>query len=190
MLISKTLFNFATNKTKKIMKRIKGKYIRLTEQQLNQIVKEAVERHVNMLMEYAIPRAKFIDNVGNLTTQMLENWCLVHYCTLTGRTMTKDHWKKELYAHMTNIGKKAIKGNNSCENRINAITEGFSQMDVPTTVERIDFLIGDKFIMEDIDIEDTVYAKCLEDCNNSIPSMINVLADGYYKNIKEYIETI
>ena len=63
-------------------------------------------------------------------------------------------------------------------------------MDVPSKPERIDALVGDKFVVEDIDTEDPVYLKCIDDCNNAIPAIIEALSDGYYKNINKYIATI
>lgn len=172
------------------MKQVKGKYIWLTEERLNQIVKKEVNKHINMLLEYAIPRAKFIDKVADLAGQILEHWCLVHYCTLIGRTKTKDHWTKELFAFLSNLSNQTIKNNNSDKSRLKAVYEGFSQIDVPTTPERIEKLVGSKFIIEDIDVQTPEFKQCIENCHNAIPSIIQVIVSGDYKAINQYISTI
>ena len=74
------------------------KKIRLTSNDLRDIVYETIYRVYSKLPlnEYFVNRSKFVDNVWHLSYQIVENWCLIHYCTLTGRVQTKEHWKKEL----------------------------------------------------------------------------------------------
>ena len=55
------------------MKKVKGKYIRLTEEELKGIIKEEVGKQLSLIMEYALPRSKFIDNAFNLSQQIIEN---------------------------------------------------------------------------------------------------------------------
>lgn len=172
------------------MKKIKGKYIRLTEEQLNEIVKKAVEKHVSMLMEYAIPRSKFIDNVWHLARQIIENWCLVHYCTLTNRTMTKEHWAKELRTHMTNIALTPIKGNNSADARKKAIKEGFNVMELFNGTEVINNVIFQKFTDENIDVSSKEYAQTVEDCFAELDKIIEVIASYTSANIIAYSNSI
>lgn len=172
------------------MKKVKGKYIRLTEEELKRIIKEEVGRELSLIMEYALPRSKFIDNAFNLSQQIIENWCLVHYCTIIGRTNTKEHWKSELYAHMDNVSKNTIKKNNSLENRKKAFVEAFDYNDLFTTPDRIIRLTLRKFIKEHIDTKSEEYIKCVNDCFNSVNDIIDVLADGDVYKIGEYIESI
>ena len=178
------------------MKKVKGKYIRLTEEQLNKIVHDAVEKRLSILMEYAIPRSKFVENAFNMSSQIIENWCLVHYCTLTGRTTTKDHWKRELNTHMVNASKQHIKKNNSYDIRLKAIEEGFEWNDIPTTPDRVYELVINKFIDEGIvtteayDKPDESVMKCAEDCHTNIPIVISLIAQDKRLEILKYIETI
>ena len=172
------------------MKQVKGKYIRLTEEHLNQIVKEAVERQLEMMLEYSIPRKDFVNNAAHYLGQVLENWCLVHYCTLCGRTETKDHWKCELLTHMMNIGNDTIKSNDSYESRVKAIYEGFAKKDIPSTPERIRKLIAAKLIIEKINTKDSFIVKSVEDCHNAIETIIGNIAGGDSESIWEYIQTI
>lgn len=172
------------------MKKVKGKYIRLTEEELKGIIKEEVGKQLSLIMEYALPRSKFIDNAFNLSQQIIENWCLVHYCTITNRTDTKKHWKNELFAHMDNVSKNTIKKNNSLENRKKAFIEAFDYNDLFTSPERIVRLTLRKFMKEEIDTKSEEYAKCVNDCFNSINDIIDALSDGDVHKIGEYIEGI
>ena len=172
------------------MKQVKGKYIRLTEKRLNQIVKEAVEKQLEMMLEYAIPRKDFVNKSAHLVGQILENWCLVHYCTLCGRTETKDHWSGELLMHMMNIGNETMKSNDSYESRVKAIYEGFAKKDIPSTPERIRKLIAAKLIVEKINTKDPTIIKSVEDCHNSIDTIVCQIASGDSEAAWEYIQTI
>lgn len=172
------------------MKRVKGKYIRLTEERLNQIVKEAVEKHLEMILEYAIPRKDFVNNTAHLVGQILENWCLTHYCKLSGRTEAKEHWMMELLTHMMNIGDDSIKGNDSYESRVKAICEGFAKKDIPSNPERIRKLIATKLILERIDPKDPLIIQCVEDCHNAIETIISHIATGDSEAAWEYIKTV
>lgn len=172
------------------MKKINGKYIRLTESELREVVKKEVNKQLSIILEYAIPRAKFIENAYNLSNQIIENWCLIHYCTLTGRTDTKEHWKDELYAHMENVTRKVIKKNNSYEVRLKAITEGFEWEDLLSGPDRISMLILRKFKKENIDTSSKEYLQCIEDCFNSVNTIIDIMAKFNPSLIYEYIKTI
>lgn len=172
------------------MKKIKGKYIRVTESQLQEIVKNEVNKQLSVLLEYAIPRSKFVENAYNMSDQIIENWCLAHYCTITGRSQLKEHWKGELYVHMNNVSKKVIKANNTYDIRLKAITEGFDWNNLFDGAERINRLICVKFKTEGIDMTTKEYEQCVGDCFNSLQEIIDVMARFDPLSIEEYIGKI
>lgn len=172
------------------MKKINGKYIRLTENELKEIVKNEVKRQLSIIMEYAIPRSKFIENAYNLSQQIIENWCLIHYCTIIERTETKEHWKTELYAHMNNVSRSIIKANNSYETRLKALKEAFDWNDLYDSEERVSRIISGKFKIEKIPTNTSEYLKCVNDCFNSIDAIVDVMAKFDPSLIEDYIETI
>lgn len=52
------------------------------------------------LFEMAIDRAEYSQLASNMIEQIVENWCLVHYCTLYDiDNINKNHWKQELDAY-------------------------------------------------------------------------------------------
>jgi hypothetical protein len=165
--------------------------IKLTLNELNDLVKECVYRIYSKLplYEYAVHRTDFVYRVSNLLPQILESWCLIHYCSLVGRTQTKEHWKDELFAHMSNIGGLEIKSNNKFKKRLKAIYEGFEIRDLPNKgTKQISFYIERKFISKGIDVNDNVFKQVVYDCYNSLKNIAEAIAEPL--NIKEYIETI
>lgn len=172
------------------MKLTKGKYIRLTEKELDRIIEEKVNKKLSYLMEYAIPRSKFIDNTSSLVYQIIENWCLVRYCTLTSRESNKEHWAIELRAHMSNIGRDTIKGNDSYDSRIKAISEGFDAKDAFNGPERIMEIIKDKFKVETMYDNAEAVQQVAIDCSASIKEIIHHIANYAKENMDDYIQKI
>ena len=66
------------------------KIIRLTERELNEVVKDAMQQIVSemtynqkmSLNEMAVPSKTYKARVDNLRLQLVENWCLCRYCQL------------------------------------------------------------------------------------------------------------
>lgn len=51
------------------------------------------------LFEMALDRADYLFTVRHIAGQIVENWCLVRYCTLFDTdNINKNHWKTELEA--------------------------------------------------------------------------------------------
>lgn len=166
--------------------------IKLTEQDLLSVIKESVYQVFkdNVLLEYAVSRKEFVRNVYNLSYQIIENWCLIHYCTLTKRTETKEHWKDELYAHIDNIVFDGIKSNNSPKSRLKAIIQAFDRADLYKDETVIYNKVQRKFKKEGIKLDD-VFNIVVTDCFNSINDIANVLASAKNETeIEKYIETI
>ena len=166
--------------------------IRITSKDLKDIIYEVVYKCYSKLPlnEFFIKRSQFVNNVWHLSYQIIENWCLVHYCTLIGRTETKEHWKDELIAHLTNIGRDGIKANNSVSTRMKAIAEGFDYASLYDGEKRILQIVQDKFKRENINIDENVM-QTVKDCSQSINDIAKVMAE-YNINfgILDYVNTI
>lgn len=169
----------------------KGKYIRLTEQQLGAIVKEEVEKQLTLIMEYAIPRSKYVENVYNLSNQIIENWCLIHFSTLYGSCQeNKNHWKNELITHMDNIWKSTIKNHKDAETRYKAILEGFDWNDLFESPNRIKVIIKLKFKKEGLSEYSKEIDKVCTDCFNNIKTIASIMANNKEYKIDEYVDSI
>ena len=162
----------------------------LVRDNMRRIIKAVVKEELERLLEYAIPRAKFVDNVWHLSQQIVENWCLVHYSTLIGGHQTQDHWRKELRSHMLNIANDNIKGNNSYDSRLKAIREGFEMKDLFLGQDRIMALITNKFLDEGIDIESNEVKQTALDFSNSLEGLMSVMSMGDQMEIRNYSNEI
>lgn len=61
------------------------------------------------IFEMAYTRNKYMENLNNIRLQLIENWCLIRYCTLSGRTQTKNHWQNELYNYVKSLQDMTLK---------------------------------------------------------------------------------
>lgn len=168
------------------------KIINLTESQLRRIIEESilkilVEQH--LLMEMAYPRKIYKEKVNNDIVQVLINWCLVHYCTITGRTTLKKHWKEELKGHFGIVAAFSLKDKDSSEKRRKIIEEIWNERDFSFN-ETLKLIIGNKFVKENIDINSEEFAETIEDCINNKDKIIDTIVSKNLNYILSYIETI
>lgn len=83
------------------------KTITLTESQLREVVKETLTRVLQekpLLTEMALPRKTYKERIRGLSCQLLENWCLVRYCSLIGQEQYKKHWSMVIANKFINEG--------------------------------------------------------------------------------------
>lgn len=148
--------------------------LKLTEEQLDVIVESAVKK---ILSEMAFRRKDFVDHIVGELTQIFENWCLVRYCVLTGRTRHKKHWSDELYTHIVNIQGYSLKDNNTYDYKHKAIMDCFDRYDFfdPNV---IDGRISLKFRREGISRKDRLYSEIVDDCIRNHTKLIGVLANS------------
>ena len=165
---------------------MKRRYIK----KLNEHIKELLQS--DMVYEMAIPRKKFKEKIENLMIQILENWCLVHYCTIVGRTETKNYWKNnELRPHLIQCAYYKMQGNNSYEARLKVLQEVWSETECDSDLSAIDNAVCTKFAIEGIDTKNNdSYKKCIQDCLNAAPDIMHVIALGKADKIQEYINTL
>ena len=172
------------------MKNVKGKYIRLTNDDLNRIVKEVVDKQLKLIMEFNIPRSKFIDNADGHIGVMFEHIFLVKYSTLIGNNTYVDHWRKEIFKFMTNISKKGIKGANTYDIRKKAIETAFDYNSLFNGEGAMLHLIEAKLIEERVDLEREEVKTALQYCVSQIGIIIDLLARGNAREIYDYIQVI
>lgn len=178
------------------MKRIKGKYIRLTESQLNKLVDEAIEKHINKIItEYADPRKEVIKWLRGYFKQIAENWCLIKFCTLSGNDINqcKNHWRTELLNILSICGSFKLKGNNDYNHRIQVIEESESGQELLTDAKVINVHIRSKFIKENVEMNNDnkiIYFQCIDELIANKDIIIHLIANWDENEIKEYINKI
>lgn len=171
------------------MKKVKDKYIRLTESELKRLISEEVEK----LLEYKKPRRDLVNAAKNYAKELIKHWCVVKFYVVTHmETPDLGHWIGEVAKFMNNISDIRLKGDmDDYETRKTAITEGFEKamvMDDPSLCER--FLIQ-KLIEERVPYERyNKYIKYVSEfCFGELPRMIEIMAKGDVNEIGEYVKT-
>ena len=173
------------------------KEIEFTIKELKALIKEQINKvlceYTNKvpLFEMAVRRGVFKERVNALLDQIIQNWCLVHYCTLTNRERLKKHWKEdELQTHLMKCAGLNIQGNNSLKARIKALNEVWTERDFNSNVNTINLIVNTKFRHEKIDITSPIYQQCLNDCMEASVDIIRVIANADVKEIIAYTDSI
>ena len=174
------------------MKKVKEKYIRLTESELHRIISEEVKRVIPLILEYAVPRNKFVDGAYDLLEQICQNWCLIRYSRLVNDgNVNVNHWKSELKAHMKNIAQTKIKKNNSVTSRASALAEAFDWSDFDKSEKKIFLFASDKFEEEGYpsDYEEPFVTVCF-DFKHEVKNLILLMANSNNDDIDEYVNSL
>ena len=135
------------------------------------------------IFEMAYDRKEIKKRVEGLINQIIENWCLIKYCTLyDNENKNKYHWKQELMAHLYNIYEMKLKGGNA-KTKNNLISE-------ITTSSKISSIIRIKFRNENIPIQKDICDLCIENLNYIIELVSNDENDDNTDKIYDYVEQL
>lgn len=172
----------------------KKKVIKLTESGLREMIKKSVEqvleaKEKHLLMGMPYPRGVYKDKIDSELPQILITWCLVHFCTLTGREQPKNHWKGELRGHLEASAGHSIKGNDAPEKRQKVFNEVWEENDY-SMPNSMNLTIHNKFYEEGLDTKSDEYTTTIIDCINRIQDIFNVILSRNTETITEYVETI
>lgn len=142
------------------------------------------------IFEMAYDRKEIKKHVEALTNQIIENWCLIKYCTLyDSNNRNKYHWKQELKAHLYTIYEMKIKGGNA-KTKYNLISEIIYDKKEITTSSKISSIIRIKFRKENIVIDNDICDLCIENLNNIIELISNNENDDNTDKIYDYVEQL
>ena len=142
------------------------------------------------IFEMAYDRKEIRKRVEALTNQIIENWCLVTYCSLYDKNNTnKNYWKQELKAHLYNIYEMKIKGGNA-KTKYNLISEIIYDKKEITTSSKIASIIRVKFRTENIIIYNDICDLCIENLNYIIELISNNENDDNTDRIYDYVEQL
>ena len=142
------------------------------------------------IFEMAYDRKEIKKRVEALTNQIIENWCLIKYCSLYDKTNTnKYHWKQELKTHLYNIYEMKIKGGNA-KTKYNLISEIIYDKKEITTSSKISSIIRIKFRKENVIIHNDICDSCIENLNYIIELISNNENDDNTDKIFDYVEQL
>ena len=143
-----------------------------------------------LVFEMAYSRKELKNSFDGILDQIIENWCLVKYCSLyDSNNINKSHWTNELTAHMYNILKRQLKngGEDAKLQLLKSVT--YEQKEYTTSVA-IKRCIRLKFKRENIQIHAEVCSACIEDLETILNLISKKDTDENYQNIDTYIESI
>ena len=156
---------------------------------IRQIIREELQHYLITEMAYSLKEYK--EKADNLIPQIVENWCLIRYSTLSGNfSDIKNHWKTELKSHMNNVRQMKLKTNNTPTTKQNALLLLWNKRDLDKDEESIYSHIYFKFQKENIPTEGEIFAQVIEDFKNETINIVNVLISNSPQKIIEYVENI
>lgn len=124
------------------------------------------------IFEMAYDRRDYKHIVRGLVGQIVENWCLIRYCTLSNRTETKNHWQNELSGHLINIYKMKIK-----LDKRKCLNEELIYNPEHNDYKEVFKWIKDKFIKEDINDNKLIYQVAKDYAEYGVYDIIDILCD-------------
>lgn len=153
------------------------------------VLREELQRYV--ITEMAYPLSTYKEKVENLLPQIVQNWCLIRYSTLSGeKENLKNHWRSELIAHLSNIAQMKLKDGNEATKKQNALFYVWNLKDYDTDENCIHMTIAYKFDEENIAPEGEIYAQVIQDFKNSTKDIIDTIISASYGNIMKYVKSI
>ena len=166
----------------------------LDEVQMREIIAESVNqvmeaRKKHLLMEMAFPRGVYKQKIDNVFPQIITAWCLVHYCTATGKPLSKEQWKGDLRENLETTARFAIRGNDAPDKRLKVFNEVWEENDfsLPNT---INLIVNNKFYEEGFDVKSDAYATTLIDCISTAQGIFNAILSRNTDTIRKFVETI
>ena len=156
---------------------------------ISKIVREELQRY--LITEMAVSLKDYRKNVESLMQQILENWCLIRYTTISGDKIEyRNYWCVELRSHMNNIASMKLKNGNHISTKQKAIYDIWNMYDLDIDENCIGLRISVKFETEGIEPKGEYFAQVVSDFKNETVKLVNILTTGNNITIKEYIENI
>lgn len=143
-----------------------------------------------LVFEMAYSRKELKNSFDDILDQIIENWCLVKYCSLYDtNNINRNHWANELTAHMYNILRRQLK-NGGEDAKLQLLKSVTYEQKEYTTALAIKKCIRFKFKKENIQIHNEVCSACIEDLETILNLISKKDTEENYENIDTYIESI
>ena len=135
------------------------------------------------LFEMALDRADYARLSSNMTEQIVENWCLIRYCTLYDPTnQNKTHWKQELDSYCYRLFRTVTK--NDKQRILKQVWIGDNELNQPENVMQ---WMQRKFRIEHINDRQQQERVC-EDFSNQLEHIIYLISGKNYQELYRYID--
>ena len=161
----------------------------MVERVCRSVIREELQRYI--ITEMAMSVKDYRKKVEVLLPQVLENWCLIRYSTLTGEMLeVKKLWKYELRAHINNIASIKLKNGNRQLTKRKALYTLWNMYDWDTDENCIAIRLYTKFDEENSPTNGAVFAQIVEDFKNETKALIGILTSDSNLEVMEYVNSI
>lgn len=158
---------------------------------IKRLIKEVKGLKQSVILEYAESRKDVEKAVFGITIPLLQHWCLVRFCSITGRTNTKQHWKTEVFNFIFRIASAKVKPSNNREIVEKLVRKlWFDMEELNTDSSKVAAFIEKKFIEEKIDLSDDDLLFYAGEFQKSMEDIIYQMAYGDKNSITKYIDSI
>ena len=143
-----------------------------------------------LIFEMTYSRKELKNSFDSILDQIIENWCLVKYCSLYDTSnINRNHWTNELTAHIYNILNRQL--NNAGDGaKLQLLKSVAYDQKEYTTAAAIKKCIRLKFKKENIQITDELCSACIEDLETILELISKQDTEENYENIDTYIENL
>lgn len=138
----------------------------------------------NVLFQMVLNRKIYKDKIDDMFPVLIINWCLVHYCTLTGQIDSKKHWCDKLYYDVRIVVTSSLNKNDSVKFKI--LSEIWEERDLDDSW-RIDLMIDLEFEKENISTDTDEYSQVINDFIQEKDKLFNILLCRDKTEIENYI---
>lgn len=151
---------------------------KLTEYLIEQLSKTHI-------FEMAYSREQYIDNIDDIADQIVENWCLIRYCTLYDKdNKNKAHWKQELKSYCKKLLRSVVK-----VNKLKATQDAMIEMLELDNQKIVEVTIADKFEKENFEIKQDI---CKDFSEYGLQKIIYLVSKKFsntsYQELYRYID--
>ena len=164
---------------------------KLIGKDVRNLLKETKGLRKSLILEYAESRKDLDKSIFGITITLLQHWCLVRYCTVVGRTNTKQHWKSEVFNYIYRIASTKVKPSNNRDIVKKMIEKRWFEMEeLYDDTEKVEAFIENKFKEENIQLSPSELEFYDKEFQNAMNDIINQMAYGDKDSINWYIENI
>lgn len=141
------------------------------------------------IFEMAISRSKYTDRLYNMVNQIIENWCLIRYCTLTNSNLDlRAHWCSELSSHLFSIYYEKLKDDKSFNIKLKATKKTYlEEAELDTWDEKIHNIIKRKFNKEQLN-DNHIIDNVVKDFMSNIEYICELVATKHSKQSEKTLE--
>lgn len=140
------------------------------------------------IFEMAYERREYMNKLFELRLQLVENWALIRYCSLyDNENLNKNHWKKELFAHISNLNKMKLK-----VDKTRATEQELIDKAEFNNVENIIKIIEFKFEIEDLANDETIRTIAEDFVEYGLNELMTIISNNNLTatELKDYLDTI